>query len=248
MSQRICPRGTWDPLVPSFVTFPITPCLSPPTSLAHIFPIFKVGAEGSLISSLTLGTLEVLTSPAALPAGWCAVGHPAASGSSVSPQGSSNRTAALWTGLKHTDRYGSQQTKGTRRRSLHHDRGGSWGQGPPEQTPSPKPRTSENLFNADYSCTIPHQPEYWPSFIAPKHQVSSQPGPCVEPAGFHCGMNFLQCLHIPTRSSHECFSNLVGLSISVQSKLQCSVSTWSLSFCITDEDLECIGHLEASLC
>lgn len=154
----------------------------------------------------------------------------------------------MWTGLKHTDRYGSQQTKGTRRRSLHHDRGGSWGQGPPEQTPSTKPRTSEDLFNADYSCTIPHQPEYWPSFIVPKHQVSSQPGPCIEPTGFHCGMNFLQCLHIPTRSSHECISNLVGLSISVQSKLQCSVSTWSLSFGITDEDLECIGHLEASLC
>lgn len=147
-------RGHLDPVASFIVTIPRIPVCPPPTfSLPHL-PNIQGWSRRQPGFIPCLGSLEVLTSPAALPAIWWAVGHPAASVSTVSPQGTSNGTSALRTGLKHTDRYGSQQTKGTRKRSLHHDRGGSWRQGPPEQTQSPKPRTSEDLLNADYSPTI----------------------------------------------------------------------------------------------
>lgn len=209
------PRGHLDLAVPSFVTIPITPCLSPTHFQSATSSQYSRLEQKAVWFHPSLGEFGGLDLTGCSARGWYAVGPPAASGSSVSPQSSSNGTSALWTGLKHTDRYGSQETKGTRRRSLHHDRGRSWGQGPPEQTWAPNQRPLRT-----YSTQTTHPQSSSARILAFLHCPKA---PSIFTAWAMCRASRLPLwndlpampkLQIPTQSSHQHFSNPVGLSIS----------------------------------
>lgn len=68
-------------------------------------------------------------------------------------QSYSNGTSELQTGFRNTDRCGSQQPKGARRKSVLLGIGGSWGRGHQGRDLAPN-QESEDLLNTDYTPTI----------------------------------------------------------------------------------------------